>query len=455
MLEVTIFLLMIVPGILLAIRGSNYVVDYTILVFVFNREIRRLIDYHNQQFNPFSLISITPIIMLGLVFLGFVWNFGALGPRPKQIFLLLLGAIGYGMSVGVVKNGAACIFQGSQYLATIGMMGYAAVCPADDKTADRWVKTAAVAAVLAALYGWYQYYVIPDWDAFWVQQVGFVGYLGKLESTQMSVFSTFAERGVCAAYMGLIAIPMLVSKRWKIGFGLPEAILVVSCIFLAMSRTGIIVAILGAVLFPVLNKGKSSGRIVMIAALACAVLFAASSSIPGADRIMTRFESLLHIQEDESFQGRINNSMTWPLIISNPIGFGIGSSGMSERISGTNFGISSDNGWMQIATSLGIPGFLLFLGALALLWNYFSMLARSGVQDDYLGLARTLFVVSIIFTWVNNFFVDFGIMWLIVGRVLSPLMIAKTDPEIREILEGQTAEATSYVRVISKSVISK
>jgi putative inorganic carbon (HCO3(-)) transporter len=443
MLELTVFLLIILPGLLLALRGSTYIVDYTILVFVFNREIRRLIDYHNGAFNPFSLISITPIIMLGLLFLGFVWNFGVLGPRPKQIFLLLFGAIAYGLSVGIVQNGAASIFQGSQYLATIGMMGYAAVCPADDKTADRWLKTAGVAGVLAAGYGWYQYYVIPDWDAFWVQQVGFVGYLGKLESTQMSVFSTFAERGVCAAYMGLVAIPMLVSKRWKVGFGLPEAILVVSCIFISMSRSGIIVALLGAVLFPILNKGKSSGRIVIILALACAVLFAFSSKIPGADRIMTRFQSLLHLTEDDSFQGRINNANSWPLLINNPIGFGIGSSGMADRISGQNFGISSDNGWMQIATSLGIPGFLLFLGALALLWNYFTLLDRFGVRDDYLGLARTLFVVSLVFTWVNNFFVDFGVMWLVLGRVLSPLMIAKTHPEIREILERQTAEATS------------
>lgn len=449
MLELTVFLLIIVPGILLAIRGSTYIVDYTILVFVFNREIRRLIDYHNGAFNPFSLISITPIMMLGLVFMGFIWNFGVLGQRPKQIFLLLLAAIGYGMCIGLIKNGAACIYQGSEYLATVGMMGYAAVCPADDKTADRWIRTAGLAGVLAALYGWYQYYAIPDWDAFWVQQVGFVGYLGKLESTEMTVFSTFAERGVCAAYLGLVAIPMLVSKRWKIGFGLPEAVLVVSCIFLTMSRGGIIVAILGAVLYPILNKGQNSGRIVIIAALAIGVLFAVSKQIPGADRITERFQTLLHIQDDDSFQGRINNTGTWPLIFNNPIGFGIGSSGMADRITGTNFGISSDNGWMMIATSLGIPGFLLFLGALALLWNYFSQLNRAGIRDDYISLARTLFVVSLVFMWATNLFVDFSVMWLVVGRALSPFMLAKTGPDFTEMPEGQVAEATPQRAVIS------
>jgi putative inorganic carbon (hco3(-)) transporter len=440
MLELIVFLLIILPGVLLALRGSTYVVDYTILVFVFNRGIRRLIDYQNGAFNPYSLISITPILALAMLFVGFVWNFGMLGRRPKQIFLLLLGAIGYGMCVGIAKNGAAAIFQGSEYLSTIGLMGYAAVCPADDRTADRWVKTAGLAGVLAAAYGWYQYYAIPDWDAFWVQAVGFVGYLGKLESTQMTVFSTFAERGVCAAYLGLIAIPMVVSRRWKVWFGLPEAILIVSCIFLTMSRGGIIVAILGVALYPVLNKGKHSGRIIVVAAIAVSVLFAFSSKIPGADRIIERFNSLLHITDDDSFQGRVNNIETWPLLINHPIGFGIGSSGMSDRISGVNYGISSDNGWMQVGTSLGIPGSLLFVGALVLLWNYLCQLDRLGIRDDFLGLARTFFVVSLVFMFAVNLFIDFSVMWVVLGRALSPFMLAKSDPEFREILEGHAAE---------------
>ena len=45
----------------------------------------------------------------------------------------------------------------------------------------------------------------------------------------------------------------------------------------------------------------------------------------------------------------------------------------------------------MIATSLGVPGFLLFLAALALIWNYFSLLERVGVRDDYLGLGEDVF----------------------------------------------------------------
>src|ERR1700751_5030277 len=114
-IEWAVFLFIVMPGLLYAIRGSSYLVDYTILVFVFNREIRRVVDYYNDQFNPFSPISLTPLVMLGLLFLGFLWNFKALHRLAKQIFHLLLAAIAYGFVVGLMRNGLATFYQSAQY----------------------------------------------------------------------------------------------------------------------------------------------------------------------------------------------------------------------------------------------------------------------------------------------------------------------------------------------------
>src|ERR1700740_1058059 len=260
MLEWLAFIVIVVPGLLYALRGSSYLVDDTILVFVFNRGIRRVIDYMNHAFNPFSPISLTPLVMLGLLFIGFLWNMKALHTLAKQIFFFFIAAIAYGCAIGFLRNGAATFYQAAEYLSAIGMMGYVAVNPADERVADRWLRAAGWAAVIAALYGWYQYLTIPDWDAFWVEQVGFVGYLGKLVPTALSVFSTFADRGPCASSMALVAIPMLVSKRWRVLLGWPAILLLLSCILLTYSRGGIIVMALGAVLFPIVNGGKGSGR---------------------------------------------------------------------------------------------------------------------------------------------------------------------------------------------------
>lgn len=444
MLELMVFLMIVAPGFLLAARGSSYLVDYTVLVFVFNREIRRLVDYYNHEFNAFSLISLSPLVMLGLLFLGFVWNIRVLHTMARQIFLFLLAAIGYGLVIGLQRNGLAALYQGAQYLSTIGLMGYAAVNPADDKTADRWLVTAGLAGVLAALYGWYQYLTIPDWDAFWVKEVGFVGYLGQLHSTEMIVFSTFPERGVCAVFLALVAIPMLVSKRWRVAFGLPEVLVILSCIFLTYARSGIIVVLLGAVLYPILNKGQKTGRILLLVALAGALLIAGSSKIPGADRIVTRFQSLAHMQNDGSFQGRLVIARdTWPYAFKNPAGFGIGSSGLAGRLNGDAEGAVTDNGWLELITALGLPGFLCFAAGLLMLWRYFSMLDKLGLQDDYFGLARTFFVAALIFTWVDNFFIDFSVMWIVIGRALSPLMLYKVDPEVGRTLGDDSEEVAS------------
>lgn len=448
MLEYLVFIVIVVPGLLYGLRGSSYLVDYTILVFVFNREIRRVVDYINHQFNPFSPISLTPLCMLGLLFLGCLWNMKALHALAKQIFFFFIAAIAYGCAVGFLRNGAATFYQAAEYLSAIGMMGYVAVNPADEKTADRWLRTAAWAGVVAALYGWYQYLTIPAWDAFWVEQVGFVGYLGKLVPTELSVFSTFADRGPCASYMALVAIPMLISKRWRPVLGWPTILLLLSCIFLTYSRGGIIVVVLGAVLFPLVNGGRGSGRIILIAAAVAAICLAGLSCLPGADRLMNRFSSLGHLQDDGSFQGRVQIAgYGWQRVFENPIGYGLGSSGLAGRInSGSQFqdeSVISDNGWFTLMTSLGLPGFVLFAIALALLWRYFSNLNRLGVRDDFLGLARTYFAATLVCMWAGNYFAELSVMWIAMGRALSPLMIYKIDPALKPMAEPELSRAVS------------
>lgn len=444
MVEITVFLLMVIPGIVLALRGSSFLIDYTILIFVFNREIRRIVDFYNQEFNALSTISVTPLVMLGLLFVSFIGRFNVFHPKARQIFVLLLAAISYGFVIGITRNGFACIFQGVQYLSTIGMMGYVATSLADDKTADRWLRTAALAGVLAAAYGWYQYLTIPDWDAFWVKEVNFIGYLGQLAPTKMSVFSTFADRGICSVYMALVSISILVSRRWRVAFGWPEVALLLSCVFLTNARTGLIVALLGTVLFPILNAGKHAVRIVLIVSVVVGVFFAFSSSIPGADRLIKRFETLLHIGDDSSFQGRIAIAQwQWNIALEHPLGFGIGSSGMADRLNGNAVSVVSDNGWIEIMASLGLPGFLLFVAALILIWRYFSMLGHLGIQDDYLGLARTFFVVALIGTWTGNLFVDFSVMWIAIGRALSPTMLRNVVLELDEAAEDEPETAAA------------
>src|SRR5258708_17061061 len=105
----------------------------------------------------------------------------------------------------------------------------------------------------------------------------------------MAVFSTFAERGPCGCYLGLVAVAMLVSRRWRVLFGWPVVILLLSCIALTMSRGGIILVILGAVLFPMVNGGRRSGPILLIALVIGGGAFFGFVGPPAAGRRHNRF----------------------------------------------------------------------------------------------------------------------------------------------------------------------
>ena len=53
-------------GVALAAHRSSYLVDYAVIVFVFNRGLRRVLDYYAGTFNPLSPISLTPLLVTAL-----------------------------------------------------------------------------------------------------------------------------------------------------------------------------------------------------------------------------------------------------------------------------------------------------------------------------------------------------------------------------------------------------
>src|ERR1700756_2317784 len=86
----------LLPALWLAVKGSSLLVDYTIFLYVINREIRRIVDWSQGSFNPFSPIALIPLIATCLLLLPFFSRFGSLHVTSKKIFILFFLAIGYG-----------------------------------------------------------------------------------------------------------------------------------------------------------------------------------------------------------------------------------------------------------------------------------------------------------------------------------------------------------------------
>src|SRR5260221_10288974 len=94
----------LVPAILLAAKGSSLLVDYAIFLYVINREVRRIVDWLQGSFNPFSPIVLIPVIAMCLLLFAFFCRFGSLHVTAKKIFILFFLVIVYVAFVALVRT---------------------------------------------------------------------------------------------------------------------------------------------------------------------------------------------------------------------------------------------------------------------------------------------------------------------------------------------------------------
>ena len=422
-MELFIAILIVLPAFFLAASRSSYLLDYVFFVVALNRGIRRLVDFYiNGAFNPLSLISLTPLVASALLLVPTFANFHLLTPRTRSIAYLIILALAHGMAVGVLNSGVGAIYSLGEWMAGAGAFLFAATAPVSSKTADRWIKSSGYAALIVAVYGWYQYLTIPPWDAFWVTEVKFVGYLGQLRPMEMSVFSTMHERGPCASFLAWAAIPMILHPRWRILGGLLTVGLLFSVVLLTLSRSMLIIVALVVVLQPALSKGRGMGRVLLFAALMAIGASYGMEHMPGADRIQKRFETVAEIQNDGSFQGRLEIfTQGIPWILHHPLGLGLGSSGVSGRIAGGAKEGWCDSGYIEVFSQFGWIGGLAFFAAMAQIWSELSRRIKQGGRDAFLFTGRAVLLGCLVFLYVGNVFGGFSLFWVFLGISLNRL----------------------------------
>lgn len=430
-MEILVTLLMLLPALWLAAARSSFLLDYAFFIVALNRGIRRLVDYYiNEAFNPLSTISLTPLIVSALLLLPALSRFRTLTPRCRNIAVLIMVALSHGMVVGFMNAGIGAVYSLGEWLAGFGAFLFAATAPVNSTTADRWMKSSGYAALLVALYGWYQYLTIPPWDAFWVTEVKFVGYLGQLRPTEMSVFSTMHERGPCASFLAWAAIPMILHPRWRIIGGWLTVLLLFSVVVLTMSRSMFIIVALVALLQPALSKGRGLGRVLLFAGLLSVGMNFGLAHLPGENRLQKRYDTLKSIQSDGSYQGRLDiftHGIPW--VIQHPLGLGLGSSGFGAgRIGGGSKEGWCDSGYIEIFSQFGWIGGLAFFGAMVQIWSELSQRIRRGASDPYLFTGRSILLGCLVFLYVGNVFAGFSLFWVFLGISLNRLTQPVTQP---------------------------
>ena len=411
-------------GAYFAFQRSSFLVDYVIIVFVFNRGLRRILDYNAGAFNPLSPVSLTPLAITMLMLLPFLGRFNTLPKSHKTILTCFLVAMGYGFAIGFIRVQFAAIYALAEVLAPIAMFGYILTLGADQNTKDRWLRTSAWCAIIASVYGWYQYFTIPPWDAFWVRAVGFEGYMGILEPTKMSVFSTMAERGVFGGFLGLAIVPMIISPKWRTPLSWLGVVLVLSNILLAQTRTGIILATFTILVYVMINKGTGLFQMLIAMAVIGGAAWFGMDKMPGAEKLKDRFSTLGNMQEDGSFQARMDiYSYGISTILLNPVGFGLGATGISSRINTgdeSNTAVITDAGYVEIVAQYGWLGAILVVYALWAMWKQLAIRFKIGYRPTEVMLARAFLIALIPACFVGNMITQFSILWIIFGSALDP-----------------------------------
>lgn len=399
-------LLIVAPAAVLYLQRSDWLIDYLIWVTVLNRGIRRYVDWLGGAFNAFSPISLTPLVVSGFLFLLVMGSYKNFPAYVRRIFRLFAYALSIGFAVGLVRNQLAAVYALAEYVAPLSIMGCAVMAGGNERVLDRWIKSIGWAAVAVSAYGWYQYYTIPPWDAFWVKAVGFEGYLGNLKPTQMVVFSTMSERGPFAGFLAFAVIPMIVSRRWRNFTGWASVILIMGTILLTFVRTSLITIALATILFPILNRGKNTVQIMLLLGVLGLAGMWGLRQIPTSGKISQRLQSISSLTEDGSFKGRMDIAGAGlGGILGNPIGTGLGSAGLAGRVNtGTQDAGAAigDNGYFEILYSFGIIGAGFFFYALWLIWKQVLHFERLGIRGESLMMFKALFATGAIALIAGN-----------------------------------------------------
>lgn len=425
LVSLTIALMICLPALLMAARRSSWIVDYFVVVYALNRGIRRIVDYSQGAFDPFSPISLSQLVVGGLTALVVIdlyrKNSNRIGSTGRKVLSWYLVAVGYAFAVGLFFNRLSAVYELGKAIAPIGLLGMSILYADQPKVIARWAVSAVLTGIFVAAYGLWQFYTIPPWDAFWVRSVGFEGYLGTLQSTKMTLFSTMHERGPAAMFLAGTLIMILLRPKMLGPMKWPMAGLVLMAMLYTYSRTTVIHVALAAAALPVVARGKGLSVIVIVGILFAFAGDTLLSFLPSSEVVKDRYATIGSIQEDGSFQGRIQFiQIAAGQALTQPLGIGLGSHGMGSRLQGgQQTGVGDSSGYLEILRSYGILGFVLIVAILRQLWLSSSVVLRENPGDRDAALFRAWFVSGMVVLFSGNWLGGVSYFWVLGGYVIG------------------------------------
>ncbi|MDQ8164662.1 MAG: hypothetical protein P3A28_02755 [Gemmatimonadota bacterium] len=404
----------VLAGTVLYVRAPTGYVGFTLWLWFVTPFVRRVIDMHHG-WSPASPILIAPPAVALLSFFTILRRLGELRGVLYAPYLLVLLALAYGYSVGVINAGLVP--------ATYALVTWLAPALFGLHVALNWrlypqlgaaVRQTFVWAVpILATYGIYQFMRLPTWDAQWMLNADMKS-IGAPSPFLVRAFGTLNTPGPFAAFLCAGALMLLPSKG-RLRF-LSIGVALIS-LLLARTRAVWVAFLIGLIVQQLGQPLRKMPRYV-ITLFAVAIIAIPVVSMPRfSATIAPRLRSFTNLSQDNSFVKRYNFSeQAASSIVETAEGQGLGMTGGAIKLRGMRGVRSLDNGFLEVFYIYGWPGGgLFFLGIAGLMLQ--SARFRETRSDSFANATRATSIALVSILPIGDVFTGptGTLLWMSVG----------------------------------------
>ena len=404
----------VLAGTVLYVRSPTGYVGFTLWLWFVTPFVRRVIDMHHG-WSPASPILIAPPAVALLSFFTIMRRLSELRGILYAPYLLVLLALAYGYSVGVINAGLVP--------ATYALVTWLAPALFGLHVALNWrlypqlgaaVRQTFVWAVpILAAYGIYQFVRLPIWDAQWMVNADMKS-IGAPRAFLVRTFGTLNTPGPFAAFLCAGAL-MLLPTKGKLRF-ISISIAMVS-LLLARTRAVWVAFIIGLFMQQLGQPLRKMPKYV-ITMFAVALIAIPVARMPQfSAMIAPRLMSFTNLSQDNSFVKRYNFSeQAATSIVETAEGQGLGMTGGAIKLRGMQGVRSLDNGFLEVFFIYGWPGGgLFFLGIAGLMLQ--SARFRETRSDSFANATRATSIALVSILPIGDVFTGptGTLLWMSVG----------------------------------------
>lgn len=378
LLEFTLLLLSMMAALRIYFKRPHALVPYALLIWVVSPELRRLLDWSFRSYTDTSLISLIPYCVSLIMLIPIIQNIRRLDRRVGLLLKILGAALIYGFAVGFLKYGFSSVFDLLNYVVPFLVPAYVSVSRFDRDVRDQWLRSFGYLAVIVAAYGIYQYMVLPPWDQFWMISSEMKS-IGPAEAQKFRVFSLLNSPGPAGVFLAVALAIMTVQKKWR-AFGVAGLLIVAFALLLTLVRVGWIAYVVMIFAYFLRSQLKSKLQLLTLGIVIVLAYQFLLPVLPGASQVASRIDTFGSLEEDHSFNERLQFSThIFSSVLANPVGMGLGSSGLGAKLTQNSDALTVfDNGYLNLFYTFGLP---LGLGIIFLLGYLFVYLYKTSRMD--------------------------------------------------------------------------